>query len=977
MKKLIPILLVGILVLSGLGAATSSNNSTENTVVNIKNETMNMEITRPTFSQQDEFVTINLDQSETFMSHSGEPMLPVISKTFNFPIGTIIDDVQVDINWERYDLDCKVTPTPVIMPLSGDIDSIAVEEMSFNEDIYESTALYPSEPYSVQLGAGIQDMEHVIFVNVKCYPQYSPANDVINIPTNIDIDIAYEAAEDPEPTAAEQYDMIIVTHDLFKDDLQPLVEHKESLGITTKLVTVDEIYNEYDGAGDFEEIKMYLADHVLDWDTKFVLLAGGHKGQTDDWYVPDFRSHNWNPADAYDPPYDETYSADLYYADLYRINQYGQSVFDSWDTNENGIYGEGPTSPTGVDAPDFYPDVYLGRIPFRYTWEVPVAVNKIIDYENNADDSWYKKAVLCGGDGFPTERYPGQAIPDVKEGEIVCDAFADLLSNKGFESTKCYLSHEGDVYVEEARDVYDVINSQGAGWVHMTGHASPFILGSYHPNVFPLIAFYTGLNVKNFQNEGKLPFMINEGCHNAEFDVTTQELITGFLTNDPNVWVTFSREEWIHHDASSWFLLHKGGGAIGVIGNTALGLGGLNYGCTEFVGGWIMLKFAEAYGLGGEEYTGSVWTYGINGYINTFDVMGDTGDRKTIEERVLLGDPSVKLGGYKSTLSDEEQETTNEPEYGPVSVNAPTWNVGDSWTYSLDNIDLNLNPDPEVGRSIELKLSMGDIVMEVTDETSTSYVSSITSDDVDVTFGGMFDFHVAGQDNIAIPTITLDNAQIDGVLVVDKDNLGIEKIELRIIVDIVENLDNLKDVIGINLPGFINIISPFISIPANIDLTVQFDKPYDLLQFPLENKDYWSLYANTVTVSIGGSVESVWLRILDVINNFIPIIPEQFAQYLPNVDIGEVLNDLGIDTTYTLDLPDIDLNTSFKTKTFEVLGSENVNVPAGTFNAAKISVLEDNLFLYYSESEQNVVKVIGFLSDYIPIVDDISIELKE
>ena len=978
-KKIVPILVVGIMVLSGLGAVANQEQDENNSM--LKSE--RLQIAEPTFTEQDEFTTIDLEQSEAHMSHTGEPMLPVITKTFSFPVGTQINDVNIDIEWEQYQLDRKVTPVPLIMPTSMEIDPAELEEQKINENVYSSTELYPAEAYKVKYGAGIEDMEHVIFINVKCFPQYSPANNYINIPTKIDINVEYETTETLEQTE-EEYDLIIITHDIFEDELQPLVAHKEEKGISTKLVTVDEIYAEYESESsyDWEQIKMYLADHVLDWDTKFVLLAGGHKGQTYEWYVPDFRSHCWDPADD-TGTWDETYSSDLYYADLYYVDQYGHWLMDTWDTNGNGIYAEGPKMSSGTDNPDYYPDVHVGRLPMRYEWEADVAVNKIINYENNADDSWFKTAVLAGGDGFPPERYPGIATPGIYEGEIVCNAFAERLANRGVVSTKCYCSDEGDIKVNGSEDVYNEV-SKGCGFVHLTGHSCPFSLGSYEPDTGispepPLTAFYNGFDARQFDCEGKLPFMINEGCHNAQFDVTGQELIDYMFdeyTQHPDYGFILYHYEWLPHDVSSWFVLQEGGGAIALIGNTALGLGGLDYGCTEFVGGWINLRFAEAYGVDGENYTGSVWTTGINGYIKNFDVMNDDGDRKTIEERVLLGDPSLKLGGYGGSLSESEEAEEN---YGPVSISAPTWSVGDSWTYALDNIDINLSLTE--GRGITLKLSSGDIVLEVTDVTSNTYVTSLTADDIDVTIGGMFDFHIEDMEDIEIPTVSLDNAEINGQLILGKESLGIKEIELGLVVDLIENLDNIEDIMGMEFPEFIDILAPYISIPANIDINIAFDNAFEILQFPLENENIWGFPANTVTVTIDGSIESIWLRVLNFVNKFVPIIPEEFAQYLPDIDISEILNDYGIDTSYQIDIPEIPAVVLAyhrdTTALFKVEGSETINTQAGSFNATKISILKDNGKMYYSESEGNVIKIIGHVSDYIPIIDDINLELKE
>jgi hypothetical protein len=982
-KKIFILFLIGMLITSSFITQATQSRDEEISNSPLKVKITTIDISQPKFVQNNNFITIELEESESYLSTSGKPMLPVITRTYSFPAGTRIDDVSVDMTWNQLTLDQKITPTPLFIPYSIELSEEVLEEKQIDETVYESTIFYPDFPYQIRIGSGIEDGEQVIFVNIQCYPQYAPARDLVKIPKNIEIEINYENPTIPQFTQ-DEYDLLIITHPIFEEDLQPLVDHKNSIGMRTIMETTDNIYANYQGVADWEEIKLFIADAIVDYGIEFVLLAGGHKGQTHDWYIPDFRSHNWDPEDEYDPPWDQTYSADLYFADVFSYNEFHIIEFDDWDTNENGIYAEGPNSSTGTDNPDFYPNVCLGRLPFRYTWEVPIAVNKIIDYENNARDSWYKHGVIAGGDGFPTERYPDSATPGIYEGEIVGDIFADLLEQKGFTTTKCYCSNDGDIYVEDAKDVYDVI-SQGAGWVHLTGHASPFLLGSYHPNVLPLIPFYTNFNIRLFDNAGKLPFMINEGCHNAQFDVTTQELIEGFITEDPLFWVKFSRDEWVHHDSSSWFVLQEEGGAIAVIGNTALGSGGLNDGCTEFVGGWIMLRFAEAYAIDGMEYTGTVWNKGITEYINYypvapsnvqygFDIQGDTTGRKTIEERALIGDPSIKLGGYGTTKLNEKPKT-EQPVYSVAAINVPTWSKGDSWIYRLDTIDFNLNPDPEIGRSIEMKLTMGDITMEVTDVTINTYISSIISDNIDLTIGGIFDFHVSNQPNIDIPTVTFKNVKLEGQLIVDKENLGIIELNIDITIDLIENLESITDIIDLEIPSVINTLIPIMSIPAVIEINIQCDQPLGLLEFPLENEKNWYIHENKLTVTIDGTIRSIWLRILNFINKFIPILPPELAQFLPIIDISEVLNYFNYESVYEINIPDLDLKDSFKTKLFEIWGIEIIKVPAGNYNAVHVSILEENIIMYYAEDVKNIVKLTGFLSDYIPIIEDINLEL--
>lgn len=1008
-RKILVVLIIGIFIVSSIGGflgagEITSNNSNGNTDTTIEIKSFNLNVGEPTFSYQDvegsEYVTIELDESETFMSHSGEPMLPVITKTFDFPVGTKINAVNVNINWERLDLDKKVTPTPVMVPKSTeiDIDPNYIAEKRIDENIYSSAKLYPTEPYTIKYGAGLNDnMEHVLKVNVKCFPQYSPTNNYVNIPKDIDIDIEYEPAVTSAPMA-EQYDLIIVTHDLFEDSFQRLAAHKISHGITTKLVTVDEIYENYEGAGDFEEVKMYLADHVLEWNTKYVLLGGGHIGQTWDFYVPKFFSHNWDPADEYEPPYDVTYACDLYYADVYYPDQYGHFQMDNWDSNGNGIYGEGPMMTSGNDVPDYYCDVGVGRIPCRYDWEADVVVDKIIDYENNAKDSWFKRACVAGGDGFPPERYPGQASPGMWEGEIMGDYFADLFADAGMTTYKMYcsptnpdewLSNKGEKYskhgdfqVTKSDDVAKEV-SKGYGFVCLDGHSNPWSLGSYAPDtgIMPpkITEFYTGFNLIQFNNKGKLAFCVNEGCHNAQWDVCGQWLINQMVSENPRDDFVFSRYEWIPHDASSALLMLEGGGAIGVIGNTALGYGGLDLGITEFVGGWINLRFVEGYAQAGKEYAGDIWVYGIDGYTDKFDVMYDFGDRLTIEERVLIGDPSVKLGGYSSSLSESDETEETEIIYGPVSSPVPTWSVGNKWTYELDNIDIDL--DLTTDRSVKLKLSTGDLIFEVTEVTSDSYILSLTSENMDVDLGGInFNFHEEGVEDLVIPGIKLDNITIDGQLIVDKETLGWTELDLGLIIDIIENLDNFKEIIPIELPKFLNFLLPYMSIPANIELKIEFDNPLEIIQFPLETNKYWGFPANTIKLTIDGSVQSPWLKLLSIINKFINIFPAEFAKYLPDIDISQILNDYGIDTIYTIDMPEIpaDLMPYHHDTTpfLEVIGSQNIQTKAGQFNADYISIMDGNGQMYYSKDTGYLVKVIGYIGEYLPIIDNLNLELK-
>ena len=90
------------------------------------------------------------------------------------------------------------------------------------------------------------------------------------------------------------------------------------------------------------------------------------------------------------------------------------------------------------------------------------------------------------------------------------------------------------------------------------------------------------------------------------------------------------------------------GGAIAAIGNTGLGYGIPGKECT--VGGgdaWITIEFFRQHGEENMDILGLAHQQAITSYINNFDMRDfGAGHIKTVEQWVLLGDPSLKIGGY-------------------------------------------------------------------------------------------------------------------------------------------------------------------------------------------------------------------------------------------------------------------------------------------------------------------------------------------
>jgi hypothetical protein len=75
----------------------------------------------------------------------------------------------------------------------------------------------------------------------------------------------------------DSYHLLIITPSIFVKALQPLVAHKLAMGMSTKLVTLDEVYRQmfWHGRDDAEKVKYFIKTAIEKWSVRYVLLVGG------------------------------------------------------------------------------------------------------------------------------------------------------------------------------------------------------------------------------------------------------------------------------------------------------------------------------------------------------------------------------------------------------------------------------------------------------------------------------------------------------------------------------------------------------------------------------------------------------------------------------------------------------------------------------------------------------------------------------
>jgi len=629
MKKTIPILLIIVLALSGLEAVALSKTNENNLIE--KTEIIN--ISSPTLTNVDEYLKVELSEATSLIMNAGEPVLPKVTKVYILPVGSNIKDVSVIFSNEKYEiLDKDVRPAPEPIIEGKTVEKTLVK----SNEIYQSADSYPENSFYYRIASGRYNDEHVMFLIIHCYPvRYSPAQNLLTSYNKMDISYSYDKPNIPENTK-EGYDLLIIAPEKFSSEIDPFVQHKLDNNVDTNFVTLEEIYADYTtGRDDPENIKLFIKDEFDENDISYVLLIGGHIGQRRQWYVP-VRNTNNHAGGTFESGVD----SDLYYADLYKENG---TVFEDWDSNGNDVFAEFTTF--SKDIIDGIPDVYVGRLACRSKREVRTLVNKIINYESTkADDAWFKNMLLIGGD-----TYPDSGDPLGYEAELDTNVSASYMT--GFSFERLWAS-TGALTGQDV--VEDAIND-GAGFVHMAGHANPSVLVTHPPQSEDTITILRMYNIyqplkmnPRLRNKDMLPVVVIGGCHNSQFNVSLSNILHGVLNEGFEYFnYTFYRQEWVPKCFSWWLTSKPNGGVIAAMGNTGLGMGLPGFDYPDGLDGWLLPRFFYNYGQLGVENVGAAHSAAIADYVLEFDINSDDADRQMVEQWPLLGDPSLMIGGYE------------------------------------------------------------------------------------------------------------------------------------------------------------------------------------------------------------------------------------------------------------------------------------------------------------------------------------------
>jgi len=165
-------------------------------------------------------------------------------------------------------------------------------------------------------------------------------------------------------------DYLIITTNNFEDILESLAIWKTQKGLISKIETVEDIEEHYQGRNFSEKIKNCITSYHTNNETQWVLLAGDHE-HLPSQYVRIYDNYSLDG---------DYISCDSYYGDLN----------NNWDLNNDGLWG------TDQDEFDLEAEVYVGRLSANNRREMASLVQKLLNYEKIPEiGNWMTETILA------------------------------------------------------------------------------------------------------------------------------------------------------------------------------------------------------------------------------------------------------------------------------------------------------------------------------------------------------------------------------------------------------------------------------------------------------------------------------------------------------------------------------------------------------------------------------------------------------
>ena len=350
---------------------------------------------------------LTLEDAPCF-GNPGEPCLPIKGAFILLPQDSKVVNIFVETGKQtRLGEGFNIIPAGEPVPISK--IHLARDPVP-DETIYGSTSMFPGEFYSK---SGVYSFRGYDILVLSLYPvQYVPltgellyypsltvkvetaggnvgnplfrglSKDKTEVLNKVDnpVEINTYSNKIVSLDANEQYDLLILTTDEFKDDFQPLKDAHDNNGLATVIKTLSDI-NLIPDLVTPEDIRDFVREEYLNHGIEYLLIGG------DADVVHDKPLYVWG--------FDEDIQSRLYQTILPVDNYYG-CLDGTYNYDNDELWGERTDGENGEDV-DLIAEVFVGRACVDNVFDVDNFVKKTIDYINtNYDDPYFKKVLMAG-----------------------------------------------------------------------------------------------------------------------------------------------------------------------------------------------------------------------------------------------------------------------------------------------------------------------------------------------------------------------------------------------------------------------------------------------------------------------------------------------------------------------------------------------------------------------------------------------------
>jgi len=207
----------------------------------------------------------------------------------------------------------------------------------------------------------------------------------------------------------ESNNYIIITNKSLEESIIFFKNWKELLGFSVKIINTTWIYSNYGGYDEQEQIRNFLIDKYDEWGIEYLLIIGSNE------LIPMRNCYSTFTSD-------NNIYTDYYYAD----------INSDWDSDNDGLYAEFSDD----EKPDFFAEIFVGRIPLDDPDKIKDFCQKTINYEQD-NGEWKKKTLLIGAiTNFKNEVGLGQDTTDCAM--LMEKLWMDIYQPNGFSRTTMY-----------------------------------------------------------------------------------------------------------------------------------------------------------------------------------------------------------------------------------------------------------------------------------------------------------------------------------------------------------------------------------------------------------------------------------------------------------------------------------------------------------------------------------------------------------